>query len=88
MKAKIIVGLGVFLISGVTYATCPDSLNTEDMMNCLSIEKAGGNYQDEITKAESDEMVSPITGTDVRTIAPAAGGTDATTDETTDTKTE
>lgn len=84
MKAKIIVGLGVFLISGVTYAACPDNLSTENMMDCLSIERAGGNYLDEMTKAESDEMVSPITGTDVRTIEPAAGGTDATTE----TKTE
>ena len=84
MKAKILVGLSVFLISGVTYAACPDSLNAEDMMNCLSIEKAGGNYQDEMMKAESDEMVSPVTGTDVRTIQPAAGGTDATTDDKTE----
>lgn len=85
MKAKIIVGLGVLLVSGVTYAACPDSLNTEDMMNCLNIEKAGGNYQDEMAKAGSDDMVSPVTGTDVRTIAPAAGGTDATTEEAADT---
>jgi len=88
MKAKILVGLSVLLTSGVTYAACPDSLSPEKMMDCLNIEKAGRNYQEEMMKAESDEMVSPITGTDVRTIQPAAGGADATTETTTDDKTE
>ena len=74
MKTKLLTGLSVFLISGATYAACPNNLSDEKMADCLSIERAGGNYQEEMKKAGAAEMVSPITGTDVREVKPAAGG--------------
>lgn len=80
MKTKLLAGLSIFLISGVTYAACPNNLSDEQMKDCLSIEKAGGNYQEEMKKAEAAGTVSPVTGTDVRTVKPAAGGTDTKTD--------
>lgn len=78
MKTKILAGLSVFLISGAAYAGCPNNLSDEQMKDCLSIEKAGGNYMEEMKKAEG--AVSPITGTDVRTVKPAAGAADTKTD--------
>lgn len=77
---KIVIGLAACGFSGLALANCPDSLNAEKMVECITIEGAGANYQDwskafynvEIL-ANSESIKSPITGTDIRTIKPAAG---------------
>ena len=82
MKIKIFTGLCAFCISGVAFAGCPDSLNAEKMAECITVEGSGANYQDWQkneyqfnleTSSEVASTVSPITGTDVRTLEPAAG---------------
>lgn len=82
MKIEILTGLCAFCISGVAFAGCPDSLNAENMAECITVEGSGANYQDwqkneyqhnlETSSAVAS-TVSPITGTDVRTLEPAAG---------------
>jgi len=80
MKQKLFISLCVFSVSGVAYANCPDSLNSEKMAECITIEGSGTNYQDwlaDFNNGASSETtvstISPITGTDVRTIQPASG---------------
>ena len=82
MKIKILTGLCAFCISGVAFAGCPDSLNAEKMAECITVEGSGADYQDWQkneyqfnleTSSEVASTVSPITGTDVRTLEPAAG---------------
>jgi hypothetical protein len=80
MKLKLLISLCVFSVSGVAYANCPDSLNAEKMAECITIEGWEANYQDWLADfnngGSSDtnvSTISPITGTDVRTIQPASG---------------
>ena len=82
MKIEILTGLCAFCISGVVFAGCPDSLNAEKMAECITVEGSGADYQDWQkneyqynleTSSEVASTVSPITGTDVRTLEPAAG---------------
>jgi len=81
MKNKTAWVLGAFLMSGVVYAECPDNLKAEQMVECLTIEGAGANYQDWLADfsqpdagVESSGAISPITGKDIRATQPAAGG--------------
>ena len=46
MRINILAGLCAFLISGVTFANCPGSLDAEQMRECISIEGASNDYQD------------------------------------------
>jgi hypothetical protein len=80
MKQQLMISLCVFSVSGVAFANCPDNLNSEKMAECITIEGSGANYQDwlaDFNNAGSSETttstISPITGTDVRTIQPASG---------------
>ncbi len=84
MKIKLFISAGCFLMSGAAVANCPDNLKAEKMAECITVEGSGANYQDWKkneyhfnleTNDEMASMVSPITGTDVRTIKPAAGTT-------------
>jgi hypothetical protein len=70
-----------FFISGVAFAGCPDSLNSENMVECITVEDSGANYQDWQkneylfnldTSAEASSTVSPIAGID-GTLEPTAG---------------
>jgi hypothetical protein len=81
MKRKLLASLCAFLISGVVYAECPNSLSAEKMAECITVEGWDENYQDwlaEYNKPESSDLIasniSPITGKDVTAITPAAGG--------------
>lgn len=69
-----------FAITGTAIADCPSSLNAEKLIECITIEGAGENYQSwsknfygTETVVDSESVVSPVTGEDVRTIKPAAG---------------
>ncbi len=83
MKLKLLVGACVLFISSLVYAECPKDLNVEKMVECLTIEGSGENYQDwlvEFNQADTTETttatastISPITGSDIRNIKPASG---------------
>ena len=82
MKIEILTSACVLFVSGVAFAGCPDSLNAEKMAECITVEGSGANYQDwqkneyQFNLDTSEEVastISPITGTDVRTLEPAAG---------------
>jgi len=80
MKVKILTGLCGCVISSMSFADCPKSMNTETMMECIMIEGSGANYQEWLEKfnenlsvSEPAPEISPITGTDIRSIKPAAG---------------
>jgi len=82
MELKLLIGVCALSISGVVYAECPNSLSTEKLMECVTIEGAGENYQDwlaEYNAQDSTDLIatniSPITGKDIRSVQPAAGGT-------------
>lgn len=77
MKTKIILVMlsGVF-VTGIANAECPASLDKNELIKCQAIEKKGANYQKWLeTRKELAEKskISPITGEDVTTVAPAAG---------------
>lgn len=78
MKTKVIVGLYGALFSGLALADCPDNLGAEKMVECITIEGSGANYQDwEKSFAKNIETESPknlITDAEIQTIQPAAGG--------------
>ena len=77
MKLSTIAILCGLLVTGMVHAECPSSLSKSEMMQCKDIEKSGVNYQQwkKDHKEMADEsMKSPITGEDVTTVAPAAGG--------------
>jgi hypothetical protein len=46
MKIKILTGMCAFILSGIAVADCPSSLNTEKMVECITVGGAGENYQD------------------------------------------
>lgn len=76
MKTKIIALLCGLFVTGLANAECPSSLSKSEMMQCKDIESSGVNYQQwkKDHKNMADESgKSPITGEDVRKIAPAAG---------------
>lgn len=76
MKTNILVMLCGLCVTGIANAECPSSLNKEELSKCQGIEKSGVNYQDWQKKQKemaSDSAISPMTGQDVRTVAPAAG---------------
>ncbi len=76
MKLNTLIILSGLFISGFAHAECPSNLSKHDTAKCQSLEKSGINYQKwiETKSAMSDETtISPITGKDVITVAPAAG---------------
>jgi len=78
MKLNTLIILSGLFISGFAHAECPSSLNKQDTAKCQSLEKSGANYQKWIEKKSAmsgKSTVSPITGKDVTSIAPAAGET-------------
>jgi hypothetical protein len=46
MKIKILTGMCAFFLSGVAFAECPSDQNTEKMIECITVEGSGANYQD------------------------------------------
>lgn len=68
MKSNMIILLCGLFVTGLANAECPSSLNKEELIKCQSNEK---------TKQEmaNDSTTSPITGKDIKTVAPAAGMT-------------
>ena len=76
MKLKTLIILSGLFITGLANAECPSSLSKKDITKCQSLEKAGANYQKWIKQKavmSGKSTVSPITGDDVTSIAPAAG---------------
>jgi len=76
MKLNIVIMLCGLFVTGLANAECPSSLSKAELAQCKDIESSGINYQqwkkDHKEMAE-DSTKSPITGEDVRKVAPAAG---------------
>ena len=78
MENRYLLILCGLLISGSTFAYCPDGQNADKTVECITIEGAGDNYQDWSKKmygepVKDNSMVSKITGEDIRKLQPAAG---------------
>ena len=76
MKSNMILLLCGLFVTGLANAECPASLNKEELIKCHNIEKLGANYQEllkEQNNMASDSTISPITGKDIKSVAPAAG---------------
>jgi hypothetical protein len=81
MKMKILAVLCGCILTNIALAECPKSMDTEKMMECIMIEGSGANYQEwqkefnaSLSATAPGSEVSPVTGTDIRSIKPAAGG--------------
>lgn len=76
MKANLLVLFFGICAAGLANAECPASLDNYEMVKCQDIEKTGVSYQDWLKNQENmaeQSTISPVTGQDVRTVAPAAG---------------
>ena len=80
MKKNILIGLCALCIPGMAFAGCPKSLSAEMMAECNRVENTGMNYQEwkrgvsnSGTTTDSASAVSPVTGSDIRSMQPAAG---------------
>lgn len=76
MKAKMIILVSSLFVTGYAYAECPSSMSKEESIKCNKIEKSGMNYQEwKMSQGNlaNESAKSPITGKDIRTMAPAAG---------------
>ena len=76
---KKLISVTLTLFTSLCFAECPSSLDAEKMTECIMIEGSGKNYQDWLasyskeSEGKQSEMVSSITGKDVRAMQPAAG---------------
>jgi len=70
MKSKIIFVLCGLFLTGLAHAECASTLNKEDLAKCQAKEAA-----DTKNNMAKKATISPITGKDVTTVAPAAGKT-------------
>ena len=68
MKSKIIFVLCGLFLTGLAQAECSSTLNKEALIKCQA-QEASDTKNDMAKKA----TISPITGKDVTTVAPAAG---------------
>jgi len=76
MKLNIIAILCSFLVTGLAQAECTSNMDKKEMLKCQEFEKAGANYQEwkrERKHMANQSTTSPITGKDIRSMAPAAG---------------
>ena len=73
-KSVVLISLGLSLPCAVL-ADCPSNMNADQLVECITVEGSGANYQDWQKKHESlaGASTSPITGEDVATVTPAAG---------------
>ena len=76
MKTKMLMILCGLIVSGLANAECPSTMNKDELITCQKIEKSGANYQQWLTEQADladESTTSPITGKDIKEIAPAAG---------------
>lgn len=76
MKISVVVGLLGLSLPGMASAECPSNLDDNQMVECITIEGSGANYQSwkkEHDALADDSTISPVTGKDVATVIPAAG---------------
>ena len=76
MKLNIIAIICSFLVTGLAQAECTSNMGKKEMKKCQEFEKSGANYQEwkrERQRMADQSTSSPITGKDVRSMAPAAG---------------
>lgn len=67
------ITLGLTL-SGTAFAECPSNLNADQLVECITVEGSGANYQSWQKKFDKlADSTSPITGKKIADIKPAAG---------------
>ncbi|MCW8855451.1 MAG: hypothetical protein OQK76_01850 [Gammaproteobacteria bacterium] len=74
-RSVVLISLGLSLPCAVL-ADCPSNMNADQLVECITVEGSGANYQNWQKKHESlagASSTSPITGEDIATVAPAAG---------------
>ena len=74
-KSVILMTLGLS-VSGAAFAECPSNLDTDQLVECITIEGSGANYQSwkkKHDKLADTSTTSPITGENIVSVAPAAG---------------
>lgn len=76
MKTGVVLMTLGLSLSGTAFAECPSNLDTDQLVECITIEGSGANYQSwkkKHDKLADSSTTSPITGGNVATVAPAAG---------------
>lgn len=75
MKLNMTILLCGLFATGLANAECPASMDKNEFIKCQGIEKTGANYQEWLKESAmtDDATTSPITGQDIKSIAPAAG---------------
>ena len=74
-KSVVLMALGLSL-PGTVFADCSSNLNADQLVECITVEGSGANYQSwkkKHDKLADSSTTSPITGENVATVAPAAG---------------
>ncbi|MDH5472892.1 MAG: hypothetical protein OEY61_08540 [Gammaproteobacteria bacterium] len=76
MKKSMVMCVVMLALPIVVFAECPSHMDVDQLVECITIEGSDANYQN--WKKEHDSLVdssavSPITGEDIVTVAPAAG---------------
>jgi hypothetical protein len=75
MKSQLTAILCGLFVTGLAQASCPSNMGETEMMKCQEVEKNGANYQEWVKSHEmaKQSTISPITGKDIKKMAPAAG---------------
>ena len=76
MKTGVVLMTLGLTFSAAVFAECPSHLDTDQLVECITVEGSGANYQGwkkKHDKLADSATTSPITGEDVATVAPAAG---------------
>ena len=75
MKNSVLAITFGLTLSGAAFAECPSNLNADQLVECITVEGSGANYQNWQKKFDklADTSASPITGEKLVDIKPAAG---------------
>ena len=76
MKTGVVLMTLGLTLSGTVFAECPSNLDADQLVECITVEGSGANYQSwkkKHDKLADSSTTSPITGENVATVAPAAG---------------
>ena len=76
MIKSVVMLVSMLSLSGVALAECPSNLEASQLIECITIEGSGSNYQDWQKQYEAladSSVTSPVTGESVVEVKPAAG---------------
>ena len=76
MKTCVVAIALALSLPGTALAECPSNLDTDQLVECITVEGSGTNYQSwkkKHDKLADESVASPITGDKLTDILPAAG---------------